>query len=207
MPDDGVGAMNNAGRLRPIAVFASLLLASLLSAQPDQPPKVSPSVATAAEACVGLATSAGFGVSEYVILYHQGPTQLALGLFALNPAATAATTWLVGRWLEPGGDGTNTAVGAYLGAAGGVVAAFGTWLLTTDDIDNLDVVLWTGVGVCVGTAAGAVLDYKLSRKARVDHNFDLRLDPPSLALSLKSPKPGASPEIAGVRLNLLSVRF
>ena len=48
----------------------------------------------------------------------------------------------------------------------------------------------TGVGVCVGTAAGAVLDYKLSRKARVDHNFDLRLDPPSLALSLKSPKPG-----------------
>ena len=79
MPDDGVGAMNNAGRHRLIAVFASLLLASLLSAQPDQPPKVSPSVATAGRGSAWVGHGARASVFLIRHLYHQVELNLPLG--------------------------------------------------------------------------------------------------------------------------------
>jgi hypothetical protein len=60
---------------------------------------------------------------------------------------------------------------------------------------------------CVTTAAGAVIGYKLSQRSSEPDESRLRLDPPSLALSLKPARPGALPEIAGLRLNFLSARF
>ncbi len=189
----------------PITTAISLLLVSLpgARARADEA-RVNPVVATAVESVVALATSCAFGLGEFE---SAGDEYGFLALAALHPVGTATTTWLTGRWLESDAGFGWTTLGAYAGLATGVgldalaVVAF----YPSDESWGL---VFTGMAVpCVTTAAGAILGYKLSRRRPEPDESRLRLDPPSLALSLKPAKPGASPEIAGVKFNVLSVRF
>lgn len=171
--------------------LAALLLSALLSTQAmaEGKPRVNPAVATTVESAVALVTSCGFGLAE------------------LQPVGTATTTWLTGRWLESDAGFGWTTLGAYAGMVTGI--GLDALAVTTlhPSFESGSTFLAGMVVPCVTTAAGAVIGYKLSRRSAELDESHLRLDPPSLALSLKPARPGALPEIAGLRLNLLSARF
>jgi hypothetical protein len=97
-------------------------------------------------------------------------------------------------------------MGAYGGLVPGVLVGAGINALYPPQ-DLWDVTGKVAIGMYIGANIGAVIGYKLSRRSPELDESRLRLDPPSLALSLKPAKPGALPEIAGLRLNLLSARF
>jgi hypothetical protein len=200
--------MSSAIRLRPIAVIASLLVASLTSTRAladGWHTFAREAVSTTAELGGALVGSTALLASTQVTA-SLGAEPVAYTCEALAPAGAAAGASLVGRWLDRGGSYWWSALDAYAGTGVGILAG-----AAIDErfpaYDDYTPILRVMASMYVGGNLGAVLGYKLSRRSPKPHEVGLRLDPPSLALSLKSAKPGASPQIAGVRLNLLDVRF
>jgi hypothetical protein len=200
--------MTDAFRPRPIAVVVSLLLVSLLGTwvlADSGHSFTQEAVSASAEfggAVVGSVATYGAAIG----LVHLGAPPVGYCVLALTPAGAAGGASLVGRWLDRGGNCWWSALGAYAGTGVGLLvgAAINERFPACDDYTPYFRVI---ASTYVGGNLGAVLGYKLSRRPPTPDESRLRLDPPSLVLSLKPAKPGASPEIAGVRLNLLSVRF
>lgn len=187
--------------------LAALLLSAPLSTQAlaEAEPRVNPVVATTVESAVALVTSCGFELGEVVGISHAPP--VFFSLLPLHPVGTATTTWLTGRWLESDASYGKTTLGAYAGFMTGLGLDALAVFAFRPDIDYWPAYYGVFTVVSVTTAAGAVIGYKLSRRSSELDESRLRLDPPSLALSLKPARPGALPKIAGLRLNLLSARF
>jgi hypothetical protein len=157
---------------------------------------------TAAEVGVGLGVSV---VGEVGLMRSQGPV-VAGSFLALTPPAAAAGVYGIGVWLDRGGSFGDAVLGGYVGAALGIASGI-AWYFVFPSGDE-----WNGVGLSlvgfpVGCAVGSVVGYKLSRKPAVEEETRWQLIPPSMGLALKRPASDRPLEIAGVRVNLVGVRF
>jgi hypothetical protein len=206
----------------PTATVISLLLASLPGARvpaDDGHSFAQEALSTTAELGGALAGSAATYAAGAELMHLGASPSVFYGGFALMPAGAAAGARLVGGWLKdrPGSYWWSV-LGAYGGLVPGVLIGAGINALYPPQ-DLWDVTGKVAIGMYIGANIGAVVGYKLSRRPPSLDESRLRLDPPSFALSLvrghdpeskelgSCPQPHWRPEIAEVRLNMLSVRF
>jgi hypothetical protein len=187
-------------------LVAALILPTRISAQ-DEPPSAARSVGvTAAEFGAALAISCAGTVGTALALSVSHP--LFVSGLALTPVLSAAGTYGIGEWFDPGGQLGATALGGYAGAIVVGVASGGIWHLASSgsEFDFITPIVAL-VGYVAGTSVGSVVGYKLSRRPLFVAEPRCQLIPPSMGLTLKRPAAGRPMEIAGVRVNLLGARF
>jgi hypothetical protein len=127
------------------------------------------------------------------------------GALALAPAGAAAGTALIGQWLDHKGSAWWSLPGAYSGAIGGLLVA-GLAAQGLPSLKNGRLLAMPFLPMWLGAGLGAVAGYRMGPSLGA-LNMACRLEPPAVGFVFKPAAGGRGQEIAGVRLNALSLRF
>jgi hypothetical protein len=188
-----------------LALATTVVLPTRISAQ-DEPPSVLKSVGvTAAEFGVGLGVSI---LGEAGFLTADGSV-VKVSILSLTPVAAATGVFGTGAWLDPGGRWGSAVLGSYVGAVLGFSSglAYGCLFRSSNGFNSDLEQYITAIGFPIGCAIGSVVGYKMSRRPAAEEDARWQLIPPSIGLAMKRPTSGRPMEIAGVRANLVGVRF
>ena len=158
---------------------------------------------TGLELGASLAVSGAIAQPSLRLVNQESP--IGYGALALAPVGAAAGTALIGQWLDHKGSALWSVPGAYSGAiAGLLIAGLASEGLLSFKNGKLSAMpflpMWLGAGL------GAVAGYRMGPSLGA-LSMASRLEAPAFGFVFKPAAGGRGQEIAGVRLNALSLRF